>query len=336
MTVLAPPRTDRWTPAPRTRVAVVGGGRSPEHDVSLGSARAVADALDTLPGRPYDVVRLTIDRQGCWRDDEHRPLGLAGAVQVLRTCDVAFPLVHGANGEDGSLAALFELAGVRYVGSGLGAGAVGMDKWVTKAVARSVGVRTAPGRLVDRRAAGGIAWDGPVVVKPVAAGSSLGVTLVREPGGLAAALEQAFALGPRVLVEDVVVGREVCVAVLERPDGSRLVPPVEEVLCDGVFDHSTKYGGDARVRIPAALTAAEQEELERAALVVFDALGCRGLARVDFFVTADGPVLNEVNTVPGMTPGSAVPLMFAAGGTAYGDLLDLLVRDALAGAVVPA
>lgn len=311
----------------RTRVAVIGGGRSCEHEVSLASAAAVADALDPVR---YDVVRLTIDRDGGWREREGRPVGLAGAVATLRSCDVVVPMVHGPAGEDGTLAALCDLADVPYVGSGVGAGAVAMDKWVTKLVASALGLRVAPGVLLSAATAAGHTLDRPVVVKPVAAGSSHGVTLVRRPADLAAALTAAFALDDRVLVEEVVVGREVDVAVLGRPDGTRLVSPALEIVCDELFDYETKYGGDADFRVPAELGTGAAATLERAALAVYDALGCRGVARVDFFWTEQGPVLNEVNTTPGFTPASQVPRMFAAAGLPYRELLDLLIEDALA------
>jgi D-alanine-D-alanine ligase len=173
--------------------------------------------------------------------------------------------------------------------------------------------------------------DRPVVVKPVAAGSSHGVSLVRRPAELATALTAALALDDRVLVEEVVVGREVDIAVVGRPDGSRLVSPALEIVCDGVFDSATKYGGTADFRVPADLGPGVAATLERAAVAVYDALGCRGVARVDFFWTEHGPVLNEVNTTPGFTPASQVPRMFAAAGLAYAALLDLLIGDALAG-----
>ncbi|CAB4732396.1 MAG: D-alanine--D-alanine ligase [Actinobacteria bacterium] len=313
----------------RTRVAVVGGGTSSEHDVSLSSAAAVADALDPTA---YDVVRLSIGRDGTWREREGRPVGLAGAVHALRSCDVVLPVVHGPHGEDGTLAALCDLAGVAYVGSGVGAGAIAMDKWVTKLVAGAVGVTTTPGVLLSAATASTYTWTHPVVVKPVAAGSSHGVALVREAGDLQAALDAALVLDDRVLVEDVVVGREIDLAVLGRPDGSHIVAPALEIVCDGLFDAGTKYDGSADFRIPAALSPVDLKALEDAAVAVYDAVGCRGVARVDFFLTAAGPVLNEVNTMPGFTQQSQVPKMFAAAGTSYADLLDLLVRDALAGA----
>lgn len=315
----------------RTRVAVVGGGASCEHEVSLASAASVAQALD--PDR-YEVVRLTIDPHGTWLDAGGRPIGITGATCLLRRCDVVFPVVHGPHGEDGTLAALCDLAGLPYVGSGVRAGALAMDKWTTKLVAAAVGVATAPGVLLTPATRAAYAWTHPVVVKPVAAGSSHGVSLVATADDLDVALAAAFALDDRVLVEDVVRGREIDVAVLARPDGTRVVAPTLEILTtapDGIFGHTEKYDGSADLRIPAALDEAGTKALEQAALTVFDALGCAGVARVDFFWTQDGPVLNEVNTMPGFTAASQVPRMFAAAGLAYPDLLDLLVRDAASG-----
>jgi D-alanine-D-alanine ligase len=311
----------------RIRVAVIGGGQNCEHDVSLASASAVATALAT---GPYDVVPLTIDPEGGWRDEEQRPIGLAGAVHVLCSCAVVIPVLHGPHGEDGTVAALCDLAGIPYVGSGVGAGALAMDKWATKLVARGLGIAVADDVLLTSATAPGYVFTHPVVVKPVAAGSSLGVTLVRRAKQLAPALASALALDHRVLVEEVVTGREVDLAVLGRPDGSRVVAPALEIVTDGIFDHATKYDGSADFRVPAALADAERKALEEAAVAMYDALGCAGVARIDFFVTAEGPVLNEVNTMPGFTEQSQVPKMFAAAGTSYAALLDLLVRDALA------
>ncbi|CAN5141530.1 D-alanine--D-alanine ligase DdlA [soil metagenome] len=311
----------------RTRVAVIGGGANCEHAVSLASAASVAAALDATT---YDVVRLTIDPSGMWLDPGGRPVGLTGAACLLRSCDVVLPVVHGPHGEDGTLAALCDLAGLPCVGSGVRAGALAMDKWATKLVANAIGVATAPGVLLTAATAAVHRWTHPVVVKPVAAGSSHGVSLVTDAGSYLDALDRALALDDRVLVEDVVVGREIDVAVLGRPDGTRLVAPMLEIVVEGVFGFDDKYGGSADFRIPAALDEPDHKSLHGAAVSVYDALGCSGVARVDFFLTADGPVLNEVNTMPGFTEQSQVPKMFAAAGIAYPDLLDLLVADALA------
>lgn len=306
-------------------MAVIGGGQNCEHDVSLASAVAVAEALEATG---YDVVPITIGRDGTWRDRGQRPIGLCGAAQVLRGCDVAFPVVHGPRGEDGALAALCELAGIAYVGSGIRPGALAMDKWATKLVAGALGIATATGHLVTAASAAHQRWTHPVVVKPVGAGSSLGVSLVNEASALRPALDAALALDSRVLVEEVVVGREIDVAVLRRADGSLLVPPALEIVTDTLFDYDAKYGGHADFRIPAPLESVDAKALEDAALAAYEALGCAGVARVDFFLTQDGPVLNEVNTAPGMTEHSQVPRMFAAAGISYPELLAELVRGA--------
>ncbi|HEX6684695.1 MAG TPA: D-alanine--D-alanine ligase family protein [Candidatus Limnocylindrales bacterium] len=311
-----------------TRIAVIGGGRNCEHEVSLASASAVADALAEVG---YEVVRLTIDPDGMWRERGNRPIGLAGAVQALRSCEVAFPVLHGPQGEDGTLAALCDLADVPFVGSPLGAGALAMDKWATKLVAGAVGIATAPAQLLTRGTAASYTFIRPVVVKPVAAGSSRGVTPVHSAAGLGPALDAAFAFDDRVLVEDLIIGREIDLAVLGRPDGTRVVaPPLEIVVPDGeIFDYSAKYTGSPRFLVPAPLDEVARKDLERAAVDMFDALGCGGVARIDFFLTDNVPVLNEVNTMPGFTAHSQVPRMFAAIGTSFQELLDLLVRDAL-------
>lgn len=309
----------------RKRVAVIGGGQNCEHEVSLASAAAAAAALD--PER-YEVVALTIGTDGSWRGDAG-PVGLGAAVEELRTCDVVLPLLHGPRGEDGTLAALCELAGVPYVGSGVRAGALAMDKWATKLVAEAHGIATATGVLLTAASARSYPWSGPVVVKPVAAGSSQGVALVTEEAALVDALTAALVLDDRVLVEEVVVGREIDLAVLGTAEGERVVAPALEIAVDGFFDFASKYGGAAEFRIPAALSDAEAKELEDAAVTMYDALGCAGVARIDFFLTPHGPVLNEVNTTPGFTEQSQVPKMFAAAGTSYADLLTRLVEDAL-------
>ena len=309
-----------------TRVVVIGGGQSAEHQVSLASAEGVTAVLRS---HGHDVVALTIDQNGMWRQDQ-QAIGFAGAVHVLGTTDVVVPMLHGPRGEDGTLAALCDLAGVPYVGSGLGAGALAMDKWVTKLVAEAIGIATAPGRLLTRATASAYSFTHPVVVKPVAAGSSQGVSLVSAADALPSALATAFDYDDRVLIEDVVEGREIDLAVLGRPDGTRLVAPALEIVADGIFDFATKYGGSADFRVPARLSDTQRERLERAAVSMYDALGCAGVVRIDFFWSGDQPVLNEVNTTPGFTEASQVPKMFAAAGLTYAELLDLLIRDAIA------
>ncbi|MCZ4302125.1 D-alanine--D-alanine ligase family protein [Microbacterium oxydans] len=313
-----------------TRVLVIGGGQNAEHEVSLASAAAVAAALRM---GDHEVTSATIDREGVWRADGI-PTGvsaaesLALALPLIARTDVVFPAVHGALGEDGALAALCGLAGVRVVGSGLRAGAIGMDKWTTKLVAEAVGLGTARGRLVAAEDIGDVEFEGEVVVKPVSAGSSHGVSLVSEEGGLLAALREAARFDRRILVEEVVRAREIDVAVLREKGGIRWAAPPLEIHATGLFDTATKYDGSARFTVPAQLDAAEVAALKRAAIAVFDALGCDGVARMDFFLTDRGPLLNEVNTMPGLTAASQVPRMFAAAGVTYVDLVARLVRAA--------
>ncbi len=311
------------------RVVVIGGGESAEHDVSLATAAAVAEALR---GGGFDVVELTIDRDGTWRRGAEA-LGapgtgsLAAALGVIGA-DVVFPALHGPSGEDGTIAALCALAHTPMVGSGLRAGALGIDKWATKLVAEAVGIRTAPGRLVAAADIADVDFRASAVVKPVSAGSSFGVALARDASELRDALRCAARFDDRILVEDVVEGREIDVAVLREADGRRWASPPLEIHADGLFDTRSKYDGSARFSVPADLGDTDRAALTGAALRMFDALGCAGVARIDFFLTERGPVLNEVNTMPGMTAESQVPRMFAAAGLRYEQLVARLVDAA--------
>lgn len=311
-------------------ILVVGGGQSAEHEVSLASAASIAAALRR---RGRAVSELTIDRDGRWlhpgaRADAPVAESLAAAIAAIDGAEVVFPALHGAPGEDGTLAGLCALAHARMVGSDLRAGAIGMDKWATKLVAEAVGIRTAPGRLVHAAAVADAVFDGEVVVKPAGGGSSHGVALARDAAELGAALRAAARHDDRILVEPVQRGREIDVAVLREADGSRWAAPPLEVHADGLFDTAAKYDGSARFSVPASLRADELAAVTGAALHMFDVLGCAGVARIDFFLTEDGPVLNEINTMPGMTGASQVPRMFAAAGVPYDELLVRLVDAA--------
>jgi D-alanine-D-alanine ligase len=214
------------------------------------------------------------------------------------------------------------------VGSGLRAGALGMDKWATKLVAEAVGIHTAPGRLAAAAEIADIEFETDVVVKPASAGSSFGVALARDARQLREALRCAARFDDRILIEHVVPGREIDVAVLREADGRRWASPPLEIHTDGLFDTQAKYDGSARFSVPADVDGADRAALTGAALRMFDALGCAGVARIDFFLTDDGPVLNEVNTMPGMTAESQVPRMFAAAGLPYEQLVERLVDAA--------
>jgi D-alanine-D-alanine ligase len=238
---------------------------------------------------------------------------------------------------------------VPVVGGGIRPGALAMDKWVTKLIAGALGIATAPavyvvgGRVMaeggvsspavtvaESVSAAGLTY--PVVVKPVAAGSSHGVTVVARASDLPAAVDQARRHDEHVLIEQFVEGREVDVAVLEHADGRRTIGPALEiaVASGDVFGTDQKYGGHVPFVIPARVTDAELDALRSAADTLFTALGCRGIARFDFFVTPDGVLLNEVNTMPGFTPDSQVPKMFDAVGIPYATLLDELLATARA------
>jgi D-alanine-D-alanine ligase len=204
-----------------------------------------------------------------------------------------------------------------------------MDKWMTKLVAEAVGIRTATGHVVEAADIGDVRFETEVVVKPVHGGSSYGVRLARDADQLRAGLQAAARYDDRILIERLIDGREVDVAVLREADGSRWAAPPLEIHAAGVFDTAAKYDGTARFTVPADLGSADRAALVDAALLMFDTLGCAGVARIDFFLTEDGPVLNEVNTMPGMTAESQVPRMFAAAGVPYAELVTRLVAATL-------
>jgi D-alanine-D-alanine ligase len=361
--------------AGRTRVAVVFGGRSPEHAVSCITAAGVVHAMDQ---DRYEVVPIGITRAGRWvvgSGDGERLAVTEGPLpevagngadvvlqpdpttrgllvtspgeppQQLAKVDVVFPVLHGPNGEDGTLQGLLELADVRYVGSGVLASAAAMDKHVMKVLLRAAGIPVC--RWVTLRAAQWgadpaavlaavepLGW--PVFVKPARAGSSFGISKASGPDGLGVAMELAGRYDPRVLVEEAVVGREVECGVLEGPAGC---PPDVSVLGEVVvtgghdfYDFEAKYtDADAlELVIPAAVSAEVAEQAQRMARAAFEALGCEGLARIDFFLTEDGTLLlNEVNTMPGFTPSSMFPRVWAASGLDYPALVDRLLTTAL-------
>lgn len=309
----------------RATIAVIAGGRNSEHDVSLASAAGVRRAL----ADDYRVLDVRIGRDGGWSLGGRHRLTASEAVEAIAETDVAFPVLHGVNGEDGTIAGFLETIGVPYVGSGVVAGAIAMDKRATKLLAATIGVRTAREvPVADALGAGAL----PVVVKPVTGGSSHGVSIARTPEEVQRALRDAAARGDRVLLEPLIVGREIDVAVLEEVDGSLTVAPILEIPREpgSLFDVAGKYGGDAGFLVPAPLSPAELDAVSESAMAVFRALGCRGIARVDFFLDADGFLLNEVNTMPGMTEHSQVPAMAAAAGMSYADLVRSLVEVARA------
>ncbi|GAA4429951.1 D-alanine--D-alanine ligase family protein [Georgenia halophila] len=353
----------------KVRVAVVFGGRSGEHSVSCATAAGVLRAIDR---DVYDVVPVGIARDGRWvlapdepalleggraeidadtsqvlvpLGDSPAPLIVAESGQVPRelgAVDVVLPLLHGPFGEDGTIQGLLEMAGTRYVGSGVLASAAAMDKHYMKIVLAGHGLPVGPYTVItprrwrtDRPAVlDAVASLGlPVFVKPARAGSSLGVTKVDRAEDVEAAVVSAQQHDPKVIVEAPLNGREIECAVLEGrgDDPPRTSVPGEIVLDDpgsGFYDYDTKYLDTAplTMAIPADLPEEVTAQVRDLAAQSFEALGCEGLARVDFFYTHNGEVVvNEVNTMPGFTPFSMYPALWGASGFSYPDLVDELI-----------
>jgi D-alanine-D-alanine ligase len=316
------------------KVAVVMGGASPEHKVSLASGRGIAKAINLLG---HTAIPLVIDADGNWIDGQHE------AIEILQACDVTVPALHGEGGEDGTIQGFLDHLKVPYVGSGIAASAVGLDKHLTKAILRAHGIAVTPGitlrgadltdteSAIQKLKAAGL--DFPVFVKPGNGGSSFGVARATDLATLSHAIADAAVLAPQVLVEREMLGREIDLAVLQFPDGRVDTAPALEIHPDPeqpFFNATAKYDSSAtRFVVPAPLEPALAGRLRRTAIEVFEALGCAGLARVDFFVPADGePVVNEINTFPGFTPASQFPRMWAAAGMSYTDVVDTLIRTA--------
>lgn len=314
-----------------TQVLVIGGGANAEHFVSLGSAAAVREALGESGHR---VTGLTIRRDGEWTTLAGEQIGIAEVIGRLRDSDVVFPALHGESTEDGTFAGLLELVGVPYVGSGVRAGALAMDKWASKLIAEHLGVATARGVLIDRDSIYGdpAQLPLPLVVKPVASGSSYGAARVEDNDALAVAIAEARMIDSRVLIEEFVVGREIDVAVLRLASGEIHIPPPLEIGkgTEEMFDTALKYDAEPNFLLPAQVTPAVGEALRRAARAIYEALGCEGVARVDFFVRGTELVFNEINTMPGMTAHSQVPRMFAEDGVTFAQLTAMLVESAYA------
>jgi D-alanine-D-alanine ligase len=347
----------------KVRAAVIFGGRSSEHEVSCRSAASVFRFLDRSR---YEVVPIRIARDGRWQvgvdtgpetadaivsgaglADEHvSPLvSITVALDVLKSVDVTFPCLHGPYGEDGTIQALLDLAGVPYVGSGVLASAASMDKEFTKKLVAAEGVAVADGVVLrdgenDVAPADRARLGLPVFVKPSRSGSSVGVSRVDDWDDLPRAVAHAKEHDSKVLVEAAIVGREIDLAVLQRPDGAVEVGPALEINLkgsEGFFDFDAKYtSGLAQFTIPAEIDPAHRDVLAETARKIFVLMGCAGLLRVDFFLAeVDGqavPVLNEVNTMPGFTELSQFPQMWRAAGLSYPQLLDRLLDTALSGA----
>ena len=342
----------------RQVVAILFGGASTEHEVSLMSATSV---IENLPRDRYEPVLVGITKEGRWLlytgpveqiidgswqghpgnrtvvlspDRGHHGL-LCGDGEVIRL-DAVFPVLHGKNGEDGTIQGLLELAGIPYVGCGVTASAVCMDKAITHAMLDAAGIRTAKWALVGpddmadfdatvQRLADKLGW--PMFVKPANFGSSVGVSKAADAAGLRRALEIALGYDPKVVVEEFIDGAEVECAVLGNGDPIVSVPG-EIVPCNEFYDYEAKYlAGTSELHIPARLSPEVTEQVRQTARRAYLALGCSGLTRVDFFVTRSGEViLNEPNTIPGFTSISMYPKLMGASGIPYGELIARLIE----------
>ncbi len=349
----------------RLKIAVLFGGVSGEHEVSLVSAYSV---LSNLRRDKYDIMCIGITKKGHWMyypgeyediktgEWENNPdcctavispdaltkgVIVMGGDTYVRRVDVVFPVLHGEGGEDGTIQGLCALAGIPCVGSDMTGSCSCMDKTITHTILDAAGIKTAPYRYITRDALSDIdkacedienALSGyPYFVKPSSAGSSVGVSRAANREELKKGIKMAFAYSEKVIVETEIVGKEVECAVLG--NGSKLTVSVPgQVNADngGFYDYDAKYkSGSGGLYVPAHITPEETEEVRDIAARAYRAAGCGGFARVDFFVTENGVYLNEINTIPGFTPISMYPRLMEYSGIPYPELLDRLIELAL-------
>lgn len=345
----------------KLRVAILFGGKSAEHEISLISARNIVDAMDK---NKYEVVAIGIDKQGRWHLDENARLLLgksatkveyrdaqnAAAIMPgdsatpmvrptgagLGAIDVVLPILHGPFGEDGTVQGLLKLANLPFVGAGVLGSAVGMDKDVMKRLLRDAKIPT-PNFLAFARS-DKISFvkvkktlGMPLFVKPANLGSSVGISKVVKRAQFAAAVKEAFRYDNKIIIEEAIQGREIECSVLgnEKPIASL---PGEIVVNRDFYSYDAKYLDDkgARLEIPARLPKAIIKKVRDIALQAYRALCCEGMGRIDFFVQATGRVLvNEINTIPGFTKISMYPKMWEASGISYSKLIDRLIQLAI-------
>jgi D-alanine-D-alanine ligase len=327
----------------RLRIAVLMGGRSSEHEISVASARSVLESLD--PDR-YEVRSIEIARDGRWEltsraerarlgngDAEKLPVPLNGQPAPLGDVDVVFPVLHGPFGEDGTVQGFLELAGVAYVGAGVTASALCMDKDLFKAVMRDKGIPVVESITVleRHRDRAENPFGYPVVVKPARLGSSVGISIAKTPEEFSRALDLAFEHDEKVLVEEHCAGVEVECSVLGNEEPIASIPGEIVPLVSDWYDYKAKYEeGGMDLVVPPRLDEATIARVQELAVAAFVASDCEGMARVDFFVSEDGKVLvNELNTIPGFTSTSVYAKLFEASGISYRELLDRLVELAL-------
>ena len=335
----------------KVRVAIICGGKSSEHEISCISANGILDAIDRSK---FEPVLIGITKSGKWLllPDDTTFITLNGALPTVPesgievsitsqglfsggknlAIDVAFPILHGTYGEDGTIQGLFEMIGLRYVGSGVLASAVSMDKSYAKPIFAAAGLKVAPGTVVTSinfELPSNLNY--PLFVKPARSGSSRGTTKVKQSSDLKAAVEVALAFDSKVIIEQAVDGKEIECAVLQS-EGKTIVSPVGEIVISSkyeFYDFQAKYLDDSMQLVFPDLPAGVEERIQSAALTAFNAAGCEGLARVDFFYSTSGDVvINEINTMPGFTPLSVYPKLIEKSGINYQGLITTLIQTA--------
>ena len=335
----------------KVRVAIICGGKSSEHEISCISANGILDAIDRSK---FEPVLIGITKSGKWLllPDDTTFITLNGALPTVPesgievsitsqglfsggknlAIDVAFPILHGTYGEDGTIQGLFEMIGLRYVGSGVLASAVSMDKSYAKPIFAAAGLKVAPGTVVTStnfELPSNLNY--PLFVKPARSGSSRGTTKVKQSSDLKAAVEAALAFDSKVIIEQAVDGKEIECAVLQS-EGKIIVSPVGEIVISSkyeFYDFQAKYLDDSMQLVFPDLPAGVEERIQSAALTAFNAAGCEGLARVDFFYSTSGDVvINEINTMPGFTPLSVYPKLIEKSGINYQGLITTLIQTA--------
>ena len=336
----------------KSRIAIICGGKSSEHEISCVSANGILNAIDR---NKFEPVLIGITKSGKWLllpDDSNfsivngalptvpesgievsiTSLGLvAGGKQLA--IDVAFPVLHGPYGEDGTIQGLFEMIGIKYVGSGVLASAVSMDKSYAKPIFASAGLSVAAGIVVTSKnfeLPSSLTF--PLFVKPARSGSSRGTTKVKQKSDLASAVEHALSFDTKVIIEQAVAGKEIECAVLQA-DGKITASEVGQISISSKFefyDFQAKYlDNSMELIVPADLPAGVQSKIQQAAITAFNAAGCEGLARVDFFYSIQGEIIiNEINTMPGFTPTSVYPKLIEKNGINYQELISKLITTA--------
>ncbi len=336
----------------KSRVAIICGGKSSEHEISCVSANGILNAIDR---NKFEPVLIGITKSGKWLllpDDSNfsivngalptvpesgievsiTSLGLvAGGKQLA--IDVAFPVLHGPYGEDGTIQGLFEMIGIKYVGSGVLASAVSMDKSYAKPIFAAAGLSVAAGIVVTSKnfeLPSNLTF--PLFVKPARSGSSRGTTKVKQKSDLASAVQHALSFDTKVIIEQAVVGKEIECAVLQA-DGKITASEVGQISISSKFefyDFQAKYlDNSMELIVPADLPAGVQSKIQQAAITAFNAAGCEGLARVDFFYSTQGEIIiNEINTMPGFTPTSVYPKLIEKNGINYQELITKLITTA--------